>query len=259
MARNPAIRAFVTGWADAWREVPDVAQSLYAATCTHDGAHGVVLHRERQALVLNSDEATLPELVDDLLDAGRSVRHVIGEEAPCAAFASAWCARARCTARRGMHLRHHMLTRLEGVLLSPGLMRAATDDDWLWLLAGCVAFAGEARLPDSAQQVEASARRRFARGGFRIWNDTAPVAFAGCAGIGDAARIGMVYTAPQWRRRGYATSLVCAIVRERLDAGAARIFLVTDVDNPTSNAIYARIGFRPVSDEVRVDFTDAPA
>jgi predicted GNAT family acetyltransferase len=257
LARNPAIRALVMGWADAWRESPRLEPSLYAATCARAGAHALALHRDRQALVVNSEAAAVADLADDLLDAGRSVHHVIGEEAPCAAFASAWCARTGGTARLGMHLRHHMLTDLQPLAASSGAMRNATADDLPWLVAGSLAFACEARLPDSAQQVEASARRRFARGGFRIWLDGAAVAFAGCADIGASARIGMVYTPPQWRRRGYATSLVAAIVRERFDAGVRHVFLATDVANPTSNAIYARIGFRPVSDEVRLDLAPA--
>jgi len=50
-----------------------------------------------------------------------------------------------------------------------------------------------------------------------------------------------------------------SIVRERLAAGVRRVFLVTDLDKPPSNALYARIGFEPSRDTVRYDLLAAPA
>ncbi len=73
---------------------------------------------------------------------------------------------------------------------------------------------------------------------------------------GAHARIGPVWTAPASRGRGYATALVAAASRELLDRGARRVFLTTDLANPVSNAIYARIGYRPVDDTVGYDFLD---
>ena len=67
-----------------------------------------------------------------------------------------------------------------------------------------------------------------------------------------------MYTPPQLRKRGYATALVAALSRELIDAGRRRLFLTTDVANPTSNAIYARIGYRALSDFYHFDFVFAP-
>jgi predicted GNAT family acetyltransferase len=52
---------------------------------------------------------------------------------------------------------------------------------------------------------------------------------------------------------------VAALARELLAAGKQRLFLTTDVANPTSNAIYARIGFVAENDECHFDFVDASA
>ena len=59
---------------------------------------------------------------------------------------------------------------------------------------------------------------------------------------------------PDCRGRGYATALVAALSRELLERGKRKLFLTTDVANPTSNAIYARIGFRAESDDCGFDF-----
>ena len=97
-----------------------------------------------------------------------------------------------------------------------------------------------------------------AQGRYRIWEDGGRAAFAGWSDAGDGdARVGPVYTPPAMREHGYATALVAALSRELIDAGRRRLFLTTDVANPTSNAIYARIGYRGVSDFYHFDFVAA--
>jgi len=63
-----------------------------------------------------------------------------------------------------------------------------------------------------------------------------------------------VYTPPAYRGRGYATALVAAMSRELLTRGKRKLFLTTDVANPTSNAIYSRIGYRAENDDLHLDF-----
>jgi predicted GNAT family acetyltransferase len=67
------------------------------------------------------------------------------------------------------------------------------------------------------------------------------------------SRIGPVYTPPTHRGRGYASAATAWAVRDILDQGAVPV-LYADVANPTSNAIYRALGFRPVSDRVSVRF-----
>jgi predicted GNAT family acetyltransferase len=59
---------------------------------------------------------------------------------------------------------------------------------------------------------------------------------------------------PGARGRGYATALVADLARELLARGKRKLFLTTDIANPTSNAIYARIGFRAENDDCGFDF-----
>jgi predicted GNAT family acetyltransferase len=64
-----------------------------------------------------------------------------------------------------------------------------------------------------------------------------------------------VYTPPDLRGRGYATGLVSEQSRWLLGTGRSFCFLYTDLDNPTSNALYRRIGYRMIAEsgEVRFD------
>ncbi len=61
------------------------------------------------------------------------------------------------------------------------------------------------------------------------------------------SRIGPVFTPRRFRGLGYASAAVAQVSRWLLDDGA-RVCLNTDQANPTSNAIYERLGFAPVAD-----------
>jgi predicted GNAT family acetyltransferase len=93
-------------------------------------------------------------------------------------------------------------------------------------------------------------------GSFRLWeSDGAVVSMTGtheAPPIG--ARIGPVYTPPELRGHGYATALVAAASQEQLDAGRPACYLHTDLANPTSNAIYQRIGYDWVCEAVDLRF-----
>ena len=262
LARNAAVRAFVNVWAVGWREASDADGSAvtYAATCSDGTIHGLALMREGPLVIENSDAAAAAAIAEHLARKGTVVDHVVGERAGCEAFARVWEARLRRRHAIAMQLRHHMLTELHPPPATPGAMRAARDDDLPWLVLHSLLFAREAQLPDRPEHVVALVERRHAQRRFRIWEAGARVAFAASIDAGPLdGRIGLVYTVPEHRRHGYADALVAAVVREQLQAGRRRLFLTTDAANPTSNAIYARLGFSPISDAYRFDFLPAGA
>lgn len=64
--------------------------------------------------------------------------------------------------------------------------------------------------------------------------------------------VGPVYTPRVHRGRGYATSLVTQVSAFALANGASACTLFTDMSNPTSNAIYVRIGYERVGSFARL-------
>jgi predicted GNAT family acetyltransferase len=70
-------------------------------------------------------------------------------------------------------------------------------------------------------------------------------------------RIGPVYTPPELRGRGYASSAVAARSRLAIQNGL-RCTLFTDLANPTSNKIYADVGYRRVADWNELVFRTSP-
>ena len=111
-------------------------------------------------------------------------------------------------------------------------------------------FVAEA-LPEGSPEPAGVLDRRLAEpgGGLAFWDDGAAVCIAGYGGpTPNGIRIGPVYTPPELRGRGYASALTAGVTQELLDGGKRFCFLFTDLANPTSNRIYERIGYRPVTD-----------
>jgi predicted GNAT family acetyltransferase len=96
--------------------------------------------------------------------------------------------------------------------------------------------------------------RRIVDGTVWVWEDTSgvPVHATGATRpMFGVARIGPVYTPPARRGLGYAAATVGAVSRLLVDEGA-NVCLFTDRANPVSNALYERLGFRPVADQANL-------
>ena len=148
-----------------------------------------------------------------------------------------------------------MLTAVEAVPVPSGAARAATPADRELVRRWPGAFADEALPPGRPQDDEARRDleidlRLAGRGaGYLLWEDGTLVSLSGHREIpGVGARIGPVYTPLQHRGRGYATGLVAEHSSSRLAAGDPACYLYTDMANPTSNAIYERIGYVKIAD-----------
>ncbi|MGF0114821.1 GNAT family N-acetyltransferase [Promicromonospora sp. Marseille-Q5078] len=97
--------------------------------------------------------------------------------------------------------------------------------------------------------------RRVSAGQLWWWEaDGEPVSLVGYVGPAlGVARVGPVFTPAEHRGRGFAGALVTHVSALLRDAGH-RVCLFTDLQNPVSNALYARLGYEPVVDmaELRI-------
>jgi predicted GNAT family acetyltransferase len=132
---------------------------------------------------------------------------------------------------------------------APGTLRPAHQHERDLVVEWMRAFSEEAGLQEGQAQAEQVADRKLAHGRLFIWEDGAPVSMAGTGPcISGIARIAPVYTPHEHRNRGYATNLVAALSRQALAEGATCCTLITDLANPTSNKIYAEVGYRRIAD-----------
>ncbi len=158
------------------------------------------------------------------------------------------------------HHRLHRLGDLTAARPTPGRLRPVRDEavdlavaaDWLGVFhAEADRQAGRAPDPESEGEsigVE-TARRRVAAGELWFWEvGGVPVHLSGATPPADGVvRVGPVFTPREHRGRGYASAAVravCALLRRDGDD----VCLFTDLANPTSNKIYADLGFEAHAD-----------
>jgi predicted GNAT family acetyltransferase len=210
----------------------------------------LVLARPRDSAAL----APLAAAIDDELPGVVGARPEIDE------FTQLWAQRHRIRPRV---LREQGVYALEQVQPPPqpgGAARVAVADDRRLLLDWVAAFGEEVLEEDDPGRVEAvkfvDHRLGAADGGFLLWEAAGEaVSIAGWGGpTPNGIRVGPVYTPPGLRGRGYATALTAELSQRLLDGGRRFCFLFTDLANPTSNAIYERIGYVRVGESAMISF-----
>jgi predicted GNAT family acetyltransferase len=216
----------------------------------------VLLHTPPYQLLLTRLPANSAQpLAEELAGRGRQLAGVTGEQGDAAAFAAAWSTLTGQGWREFRRSRLFHLGRLQPPEPAPGgaaRVATATDRDLLesWLRA----FTAE--IADLAGPGPGWVADRLSYGGLTLWEDGgAAVSMAGVQRrVAGVVRVAPVYTPPERRGRGYAAAVTAAASQAALDAGAAHVVLFTDLANPTSNALYQRLGYRPVEDRVVLEF-----
>lgn len=193
----------------------------------------------------------VPQLVEFLREREYVPSGVMGPRPPADAFAAEWGGPARVQ----MNMRCYRLQQLEPPHVTGELRLAGAAD--VALLAG---FEHEffAELMDARSgDVQLRVRQSLALGnGHGIWSDGGVVRAVARASVPQRgmSRVGLVYTPPEYRRRGYGAAVTAAVSSWALDNGADDVVLFTDLANPTSNSIYQQIGYAPVYDAVEYRF-----
>lgn len=232
-----------------------------------DEVTGAALRTHPLNLVLAqpSNEAAMDALIDRLLQERQELPGVIAAIPELEAFVGAWTSENGLDATRVLRHGVYELREVLPVPAAPGSARPVTPEDRDQVIPWIISFAEEALPEDN----ETERQIRFVESrlastddaGLWFWEDGGrPVSVSGYGGATpNGMRIGPVYTPPELRGRGYATTLVAEQSRWLLDTGRTLCFLYADLENPTSNALYRRIGYRMIAEagEVRFDPRDA--
>lgn len=185
---------------------------------------------------------------------GTEVGGVVGATQAARSLAAEWTERAG----RWTVFRKQRLYRLDELLLPPmddeAQPRIAGLRDVLLVARWYAAFAADVR--EEGRDFTAEASRRVGAGQIALWEVAGePVSMAGFSAVVlGQGRVAPVYTPPELRGRGYAAGAAAAASAALLTAGAKDVLLFTDLANPTSNALYQRLGYHPVDDWVTLDF-----
>jgi predicted GNAT family acetyltransferase len=200
-------------------------------------------------LVTEMDESDADGLLDPWLEADPSPPGVNGVAASSRAVAARWAARTGRQTRLKMGQAMHVLEEVtDPPRPATGELRAADPADRALLAGWMRAFIEETGIP-GADHAEEMAGAQLLRGRLFVWLDERPASLVATSPtVAGVTRVSMVYTPPELRGRGYASSAVAAVSRRALAAGAERCALFTDLANPTSNKIYADVGYRRIAE-----------
>ncbi|MFB7589219.1 GNAT family N-acetyltransferase [Streptomyces sp. NPDC056169] len=241
-ARNTAVLTLMDsagrlGW---WAEPDGRVTGVLAVSPPREPSFGTVTVEAARALAF---------------PAGEEPTTVRGETAAVEAFAEA-------SGRPWTPIARMRLFRL-GELVPPdpapaGRPRVADEADIPFVAAWAREFARDIGEDVTGKDFTGHVTERVAGGRLVLWEtpDGRPVSMAAVSRtIEGQARVHLVYTPPAERGRGYAAGATAAVSRAARDGGTAQVLLFTDLANPTSNALYQRLGYRPVTDHLGVEFT----
>jgi len=217
---------------------------------------GAFIHTPPHPVLLSAMPAeAVAELATELAVAGRALAGVNADETSAQAFAARWRDRTGLDAKVGRRMRLFRLGELSWPAPGPdGDARLATTADRDLLIDWFEAFSQEVNEPTTDDAAAVDDRLSYA--GLTIWQaGGVPVSLAGVTRtVAGMVRVGPVYTPAELRGRGYAGAVTASVSQAALDAGTTEVLLYTDLANPTSNALYQRIGYRPVEDRVLLSF-----
>ncbi|HEY8171142.1 MAG TPA: GNAT family N-acetyltransferase [Candidatus Limnocylindria bacterium] len=226
-------------------------------------AAGLRTPPNNQVLSMSDDPEAVDALADALADEG--LPGLLGPSDEARRFAGRWSNLTGTTARVELAERIHRLERVvPPARPASGEWRPVEPIDRELIARWIVAFGDEAvpGAPPTRDPLGVADRwvAGIGRTGY-VWVDGGEVvSLVGAGGeTPNGVRIGPVYTPPERRSRGYATSLTAAATHDQLDRGRRFVFLFTDLANPTSNKIYRSIGYEPVIDVDQYRFDAAPS
>ncbi|MEU6487579.1 GNAT family N-acetyltransferase [Streptomyces sp. NPDC046887] len=191
---------------------------------------------------------------------GHSLPSVSADRDSASAFAEAWQRHTGVTPRlRDLRLRLYRL----GTLTPPdplpaGRGRVLGEEDLDQAVYWCGEFA-QAVGESVSLSAESWADSRYADKRYTLWEtpDGTPVSLAGMNPlIGGQIQVDVVYTPARLRGHGYAGAVTAEVSRAALAAGAREVVLFADLSNPTSNALYQRLGYRALADWAVYDFPE---
>ena len=197
-------------------------------------------------------------LCDELKSSGFVLPGVLAEQRLAQRFAEAY------TAGKGLHKNLSMnimrLDKVNEITKAPGHCRMLREDDLHFVPYWERAFSEECHvevfdIPMNIKRVKSRIEKNI----HFIWEDRHPVSQAVHGrSTQNGAVVNGVYTPPNFRSKGYASSVVAELSQTLLERGNKFCCLFADADNPISCGIYRKIGYYDlcVFDEIRFDHLD---
>ncbi|MEO0469098.1 MAG: GNAT family N-acetyltransferase [Bacteroidota bacterium] len=206
-------------------------------------------------LILCGSAAFGPSAAEELWKRGIAVESVLGENRLVGSFAERYAELAGKQTRIQMNQGVYELRTLKEVPISPGHLRKVASDDLDLVTEWNIQFQQDVGMPVSRDYIVEKAKRYVEDGTTSLWIDQGEI-----VSMVNAARptvngvvVNQVFTPAHLRGHGYASSCVATFSRQLLERYQF-CALYTDMDNPTSNKIYQRMGYELVAESKVIEF-----
>lgn len=256
LAENEARYGLIIGLTKALETRPELfgGEPWFCSTGTGTDINAVAIRTPPHNVILAQFSGSLETIGEQFVTAVSekygTVPGVVGDKDLGDIFAHLWCKKYNIKIAHTMSQRIHRLDKVNDVPLSPGKFRTATmsDKELLteWFEGFRIDIGGE-----EMNEPEVDFAPALELGWIFIWEDDRPVSMATKSRPTEKGmNVAGVYTPPELRGKGYATSCVAELSRNILQSGKEFCMLYTDLANPTSNSIYKKIGYKEVCDSV---------
>lgn len=252
------------GYAYRLAEYPDAYDSeppLLLSILEHGKTVGVAMRIPPYSGIILSRigtkvEAAVIQLVRYLREIDVQISGIIGPAAEAQAFSDCWVeGMLDVSVRISMRMRISEARSVANLPLSPGKLRLARPEDHPLTAIWIADYSEAIGKPISFDNAKSWTEALIWNQQLHIWDIEGPVSIAAVdRPTRNGIAIHSVYTPPEHRNKGYATSSVLLLTQKMLKDRYSFCCLYTDLSNPTSNSIYAKIGYVPVADALMFDF-----
>ena len=203
------------------------------------------------------DDAALTCLIEGLLLTDFNIPGVVSEKSLAERFAQCYTAAKNMNYRVEFKQRIYELQKVNPEILNVGSLRSLQESDMSFFPYWFEEFQHDAF--NSEERVKADYKNYYyqiSKGDiFILEHERTAVSMAKISRkMKTVCGVALVYTPPYFRKKGYASSCVAALSRLILEQGYSKCVLYTDLANPTSNAIYQKIGYEPICDSLEIKF-----
>lgn len=196
------------------------------------------------------DDDVLSLFTRELAALNIAVPGIITEKSLAARFSDIYLPVEYKSKTKITNMRVFRLDEVNDIPVSEGKLRLATEKDLYFIPYWMIHFSLDCGLPgiDTNSAVE-KVKGFLKTNSLYVWEDGFPVSQAAMGRKTlNSAVVSYVYTPTHFRGKGYASSCVASLSRYLLESGYKSCSLFTDLDNPISNSIYMKIGYKPVCD-----------
>jgi len=209
-------------------------------------------------------ELSLDFVVEKLAEMNYKLDGILCYQPHAQSFAEKWTKKFGFKPHLRMRQRLHLLKKVQWERLTNratgGFLKAVSADDTstidkcvLWHMA----FLKDIDAIDAKTITEASARKGLMTmidaNRLFVWQTETEVLsmIAFKPTPPDSCRVVQVYTPPQNRQKGYATAMTAAFSEYLMTTRKySCCLIVTDLANPISNSVYAKVGYEPIGEEL---------